>query len=258
MQLKKYSATMGMAARTHDYFGLANLLGNYLMRLMRLTAMILIWKGLFSRGADTGGMTLEQVLTYTYMSAVLEPLLDVRTPASSWLHEGGIVSNFLRPMGLFTQLTLHTIGSWAQSLLLFSLPALLIAPLLGISVLPSSPLALLSLALAVSQGFAVDYLFACLLMRMRNMSWTVHSIRVALTALLTGSVIPFRLLPWGLGRYLEYTPLGTLAGAALATYSGAGDMAAILSAQIIWNAVLWPLAFICFRRSRERMIAYGG
>lgn len=258
MNIKKYAATVVMAARTHDYFGLANMLGNYLLRLVRLAAMIFIWRGLFAQGADTGGMTLAQVLTYTYMSSVLEPMLDVRTPASSWLHEGGIVSNFMRPLGLLTQLTLHTVGTWVQPMLLFALPALIIAPMIGISIAPATPWAFVSIALTISQGFAVDCLFACLLIRMKNMSWTIHSLRGALTALFTGSVIPFALLPWNLGKYLEYTPFGTLAGAALAVYSGTGDTFMIIFMQILWNAVLWPLALICFRRSRERMISYGG
>lgn len=258
MKLKKYCATALMAARTHDSFGLANLLGNYLLRLIRLVAMIYIWRELFARGADAGGMTLEAVLTYTYMSAVLEPLLDVRTPASDWLHEGVILSNFMRPIGVFAQLTAHTVGLWLQPLMLFGLPALLIAPLAGISAAPASPWALLSLALTVSEGFAVDYLFSCLLIRMRNLSWTVYSIRNALTALLTGAVIPFELLPWGLGDVLRYTPLGTLAGGALSVYVGSGDAAMIIIMQLVWNIALWPLACACFRRSQERMVSYGG
>ena len=48
MNIKKYAATVVMAARTHDYFGLANMLGNYLLRLVRLAAMIFIWRGLFA------------------------------------------------------------------------------------------------------------------------------------------------------------------------------------------------------------------
>lgn len=258
MRIKKYAVTVAMAARTHDYFGLANMLGNYLLQLVQLAAMIFIWKDLFSRGVDTGGMTLAQVLTYTYMSSVLNLLLDVRTPASSWLHEGGIVSNFMRPQGLFTQLTLHTVGTWVQPLLLFALPALIAAPLLGINIAPASPLFALSLALTVSEGFALDYLFACLLIRMKNISWTIHSIRGALTALLTGAVIPFSLLPWNLGKYLEYTPFGTLAGGALSVYTGVGDPHTMIIMQVVWNIVLWPAACVCFKHSRERMISYGG
>ena len=255
---RRAHATISMTARTHDYFGLANLLGNYLLRIIRLVAMIFIWRDLFSRGVDTGGMTLGQALAYTYVGALLEPLLDVRTPASSWLHEGGIVSTFMRPMGVFSQLTLSTVGSWIQPLIFFALPAALIAPLAGVNIAPVTPLAYVSLLLTVSLGFAVDYMFACVIIRLKNLSWAVHMLRGALTALLTGAVIPFALLPWDLGRYLELTPLGALAGAALAVWAGAGDAHVLVAAQVIWNIVLWPLTLWYFNRSRERMVSYGG
>ena len=106
--------------------------------------------------------------------------------------------------------------------------------------------------------FAVDFLFACLLVRMNNLEYMMFSIRNALTALLTGGVIPFAALPWGLGAWLELSPLGTLAGAPLALMSGLGDPARLIGAQLFWNAVLWPLALWGFRASRERMVSYGG
>lgn len=258
MNIRKYWTTVSLVARTRDYFGFVGVIGKYLLKLIRVVIMMILWKDLFMRGADTGGMTVEQVLSYTLMGAILEPMLDVRTPVSDWLHSGSILSNYIRPMGVFTQLTLDTIGSWAQPLIVFSLPALAAGMLLGIPVRPVTPWAFVSLLLAVSEGFAVDYLFACVLIRMKNLSWTVYSLRNALTVLLTGSVIPFSLLPWGLGNILQYTPLGTLAGSVLAIYTGMGDVKMILIVQLIWNIILWPLALYCFERSRERIMSYGG
>ena len=258
LRMQKYWITVWLVAKTRDHFGFIGVIGNYMLRLLRIVIMMILWRELFLHGADTGGMTLDQVLSYTLMSAVLEPLLDVRTPVSDWLHSGSILSNYIRPMGVFTQLTLHTIGGWIQPLVVFSLPALAAGMLLGISVKPATAWVFASLLMAISEGFAVDYLFACVLIRMKNLSWTVHSLRNALTLLLTGSVIPFSMLPWGLGRILQYTPLGTLAGSVLAIYVGAGNVEAILMAQVAWNLILWPLAFYCFGRSRERIMSYGG
>lgn len=258
VKMKGYIRTAGLVAATRDFFGFSGVIGKYLLKLLRIVIMMILWKDLFARGADTGGMTVQQVLSYTLMGAVLEPMLDVRTPVSDWLHSGSILSNYLRPMGVFTQLTLHTIGSWVQPLIVFSLPAMVIGTLLGIPVLPVNGWAFVSLLLAISQGFAVDYLFACVLIRMKNLSWTVHSLRNALTLLLTGAVIPFSLLPWGLGEVLQYTPLGTLAGSVLAVYTGMGDLTTILIMQVVWNVVLWPLSLYCFGRSRERIVSYGG
>lgn len=86
----------------------------------------------------------------------------------------------------------------------------------------------------------------------------MHCLREALTALLTGSLIPFAALPWGLGRILQLSPFGTLAGAPLAIFTGLSSPMELLPAQIIWNLLLWPAAILCFNASRERMVSYGG
>ncbi|MDD5898670.1 MAG: hypothetical protein PUE14_09330, partial [Clostridia bacterium] len=163
-----------------------------------------------------------------------------------------------RPAGVLTQLAAHTIGAWMMRLLCLSVPVLVIALLCGVDLRPRSRWFFVSLPLAVSQGFAVDFLFACLLIRMRNLEWCVHSLREALTALLTGSLIPFAALPWGLGQLLQLLPLGTLAGAPLALYTGLGQPKLLVPAQLVWNMVLWPLAVYGFAASRERMVSYGG
>lgn len=256
--MKQYLATAGMCLREKTYFGLADTLGQYVMKAAGLAAMLWIWRVLLLQGADAQGMTLRQLSAYTILSAALEPLLNVRTPASNWLHDGALLGLYQRPSPLFGQLVAHTAGGWLLPLLAFSLPVLLLAAALGAYLAPESGWFFLSLPLAVSQGFAVDFLFACLLIRMRNLEWPVHSMREALSVLLTGALIPFAALPWGLGDWLALSPLGTLAGAPLSLFTGLGDAARLIPAQIVWNLTLWPLAMHCFRRSKERMVSYGG
>jgi ABC-2 type transport system permease protein len=251
-------ATMKLCLKEQTYFGFVYLVGQYVMQAAVLGALIMIWRSLFMQGVSTEGMTLNQLYVYTILSTALAPLLNVRTPASGWLHDGTMLGLYQRPAGVFMQLAAHTIGGWAMRLICLSVPVVVISLLCGVDLRPASPWFLLSLPLAVLQGFAVDYLFACLLIRMHNLEWCVHCLREALTALFTGSLIPFAALPWGIGNWLQLSPLGTLAGAPLAIYTGLGDPAALLPAQIIWNIVLWPLAVYCFAASRERMVSYGG
>jgi ABC-2 type transport system permease protein len=182
----------------------------------------------------------------------------VRTPASGWLHEGTVLGLYLRPEGLFSQLAAHTVGGWLLPIAVMSLPTAAIALLFGVDLRPASLWFFPSLLMTVSLGFAVDFLFACVLIRLRNLEWVVHDLRQSLTALLSGSVIPFAALPWGLGRILALTPLGALAGAPLSIWTGLADPAGILTAQLFWNIVLWPLAYLRFAALRERMVSYGG
>lgn len=256
--MQKYIATARMLMKEQGYFGLSELLHIYLMRAVTLLTLLMVWNALFSQGADMDGLTLRQMMTYTLLSTVLQPMLNIRTPASSWLHDGTMLGLYQRPASIFGQLIAHTVGGWGMQLLLFSLPVVLIAALLGMQVLPQSPWFFLSLPLAIAQGFAVDFLFTCLLIRLRGLEWTIYSIREALNVMLTGALIPFAALPWNLGAWLSLSPLGTLTGAPLALCVGLDSAARLIPAQVFWNITLWPLALWLFSRSRERMVSYGG
>ena len=124
-------ATARMCVMEKGYFGFANMAAEYLLRLAGLGALLMIWRSLFLQGADTGGMTLNQLYVYTILSAVLAPMLDVRTPASGWLHEGAMLSLYVRPAGIFAQLAAHTMGGWALPFLLLSLPVTAAALIAG-------------------------------------------------------------------------------------------------------------------------------
>lgn len=256
--MQRYLATAVMCLKEKGYFGLMELVGQYLLRIATLVALCFVWRTLFGQGVSYDGMSLGQMLSYTVLGSALAPILTVRTPASGWMHDGTILSMYLRPSSLFGQLTAHTMGGWLMPLIIYTLPVLIFAPMLGISLVPATPWFFLSMPLAIAQGFAVDYLFACLLIRMKNLEWTVHSMRQALDALFTGALIPFAALPWGMGRWLSLSPLGTLSGAPLALFAGLDSPARLIPAQLFWTAVLWPLAIWCFKRSSERMVGYGG
>lgn len=256
--LKGYIATARMCLVEKTYFGIANLVGQYVMKIAAMGALLMVWRALYAQGADMEGMTLNQVFVYTILSTFLAPVLNVETPASGWLHDGNMLSLYQRPSSVFGQLIAHTMGGWLMPLGIMLLPMALVALLSGADMHPADGWFVISIVLSVAQGFAVDLLFACLMMRMSGLEWPMQMLREALTALFTGAVIPFAAMPWGLGRYLALSPLGTLAGAPLSLYTGLGDPFEIILAQTIWTAALWPLTIWCFEKSRERMVAYGG
>lgn len=256
--MKSFFATARLCVRNKNEFGLMETLGGYLLKLIALAAQWMLWMAVLPEGATVDGMTRQNMLIYVTVSSALSPLLDVHTPASNWLHDGTMLSLFQRPHSIYSQLAAHTAGSWVIPLSCYGLPLLILASCLGFPPIPASAWFFPSLLLCILQGFAVDFLFACVQMRTNSLEWTVYSVRNALTALLTGGLIPFAALPWNLGCWLELSPLGTLAGAPLALLAGVGDPARLLGAQVFWNLTLWPLALWAFGASRERMVSYGG
>ncbi len=257
MMIQQYVKTAQITWQGTTNGGVRYLFLNYLLRIAYLLPILLLWRTLMSGGMDVG-MTLSQMLAYTYLGAILSDILVVRTPASSWLYEGLMISLYQRPMGILSHLAAQTVGGWVPQLLLFTLPMMVAAPLFGVSLAMASLWFIPSLLLCISLGFAIDYLFACLIIRLKNASWLVSVIRMAIIALLSGSVIPFAILPWGLGAIFQYLPFGSLAGAPLSIYTGLAVPMPILMTQVFWNIVLWPLAILAFKKSEERMVSYGG
>lgn len=260
--MNKLLVTANLSATRALDGGLFYMLSDYLLKLARLIILLLVWRSLAAQGADLGGFSLEQLLAYTLLASVLSEQLNVVTPATTAFWEGSLISRYLRPLPILVQLMAETAGSWLPGLMLYSTPMLLLSRILGVNL--GIPLIarglpfLLSLSLSIALGFALDFLFAALVIRLKNANYAACSMRQAITQLFSGAVIPFALLPWNIGSVLERLPFASLASAPLLILVGLGDPIALISGQLLWNGLLWPLAVLAFERSQERMVSYGG
>lgn len=255
--LGKYGMTARMSVQGRTNGGLVCLVPEIIMRLVYLVPLLFIWKSLAERGIEAE-MSVSQLLSYTYVNVLAGDLMIVNTCLSAWDFDTRSLEMFTRPMSVFGQVIARTVGEWGPMLLLFSLPMLLVAPVFGIRVLPATPWAVPSLVLSVSLGFAFEFVFYCVTVRLRNVSWLTYVIRSAVVSFLSGTVIPFQILPFGMDGWIRYQPFGSLGGAFLALYVGSGEAAEILPVQLFWNVVTWAAAVCWFRRSRERMVSFGG
>ena len=260
--MKKYIVTSQLSATKAFDGGVLYILSSYGLRLIQVIVMMLLWSSLAEQGAELGGFTLGQLLLYTMLSSILIEQLNITTPATTAFWEGTIISRYMRPAPVLLQLMSETVGSWLPGLLLYSLPMLIIAPFLGLNLFPafagSGPAFLLSLSLSISLGFAFDFLFAALVIYLKNANYTAYVIRQAVIRFFSGALIPFALLPWGLGRVLELLPFGSIASAPLLIITGTDETVKLIALQLFWNAVLWPLVIVAFKKGQERMVSYGG
>ena len=90
------------------------------------------------------------------------------------------------------------------------------------------------------------------------MNWLISRIRAAIVALLSGTIIPIRLLPSGIREVMKYQPFACLGGAPLSLFVGTADPCGILWLQATWNIILWPVTLFVFKKSQEGMVSYGG
>jgi ABC-2 type transport system permease protein len=235
---------------------------DYGLRLLRVLVLVALWQTILSDSARVGAMSLAAVLTYTLIAEVFNDQLATQTTMVEAFWEGNVVLRFLRPMGLVRQFAAEMSGRWLINAILFSIPLLLLAPILGVDPRPVSPQAgalfALSLGLGVLIGLAIDFLFVTFTVALDQPVWLVHNARVAVGALLSGSLLPLAYYPWGLGDIFSWLPFAGMAWAPLAVYTGAGDPLRLISIQLFWVVVLWPIATWLWRLGREKITSYGG
>jgi len=259
--LHKYWKTAMMAAAS--YIGDSPLfLVDYLFRFLRVAVLLALWRVILAGKGSVSGMTLEAVLTYTLIAEVFGGQLAPRTSLDWTFWSGAIVGRMLQPLGIFGQFAAEMCGRWLFELSIFSLPLLLVAPLLGVSPLPAGPAAAvlfpISLLLGISVGLALEFIFGALLVLLALPLWAVNQVRAAVTTLLSGALLPLALLPAGAGAALAWLPFASMASAPLQIYVGTGDPLRLMAVQAGWSLVLWPLARWLWSASRERMVSYGG
>lgn len=259
--LGRYYKTAAMAAA--GYVGDSPLfLLDYLLRFLRVAVLLSLWRMVLAGRGEVEGMTLASALTYTLMAEVLAEPLAGRTALEGALWDGSITQLMLRPMGVFRGLAAEACGRWSFGLAAFSLPLLAAAPLLGVSPLPASARAAAffvpSLALAVSVGLAMDFIFCTLMVALNLNRWALNQLRAGVTALLSGALVPLAFLPWGLGDVLSWLPFAATASAPLRIYTGTAEPVGLLALQAAWSLILWPAAHLLWRANRERMVSYGG
>ena len=257
MYIKKYAKTAQTALCGQTNGGIVYMFPQIIFKIIYLIPLMFIWRVITSNGVDAG-MSLLQLLSYTYINALLADILIVRTYINDWDFDSKSTALFTRPMSVYGQVIARTAGEWIPTLLLFSLPMALIAPLFGIQILPHTLWVIPSLILCASLGFAFEFFFFCVTIRNRNVSWLTSVIRSAIVSFFSGTVIPFKILPFGLDKWIAFQPFGSLGGAPLSLFIGTADPLRIIPTQIFWNIIVWSISAVWFNKSRERMASFGG
>jgi len=254
------TSLMELGGRIGD--GQGYFLGVYIVRFLRVAVLLSLWRTILAGREEASGMSVVAILTYTLISEVFRDPLDSRTDLETALWEGSVATRYVRPMGVFLQFAAQAAGGWLLNFCLFSVPLLLLSPLLGVRALPADWAAAggfaISLSLAVSVGLALDFIFSATMVRLEHSIYAVQQIRRAVSILLSGALLPLALLPWGLGAVLDWLPFASMASAPLRIYTGTGNVLSLAALQAAWSAVLWPIAFWVWRVSREKLVSHGG
>jgi len=235
----------------------------FIFRFFRVIVLLSIWRTILTNSGTASGMSLDAVLTYTLIAEVFSDQLNPQTGLAWALLRGKIAYSMIQPMGLVEQFSSKMIGRWLFNFALFSVPLLLISPLLGVTPAPAGLTAaflfVISLLLCVSVGVALDFIITALgMVYFEQTIYAIERVRTALTLLLSGAIIPLAFMPWGLGEILAWLPFASTASAVLKIYTGTGDSWLLIGVQLGWSIILWPLSHWLWESNREKLVSFGG
>jgi ABC-type uncharacterized transport system permease subunit len=257
-RIRPYLATASMGA-TANIGEHPVVLLDHAIALLRLALVIFIWKAIL-RGDDS--VDGAAVLTYLLLARVLLDQLDIRTPVLGAIWDGTIATRLIRPTSVFGDHLAEMLGGWWVRWVAFSIPALALAPVLGVDLAPASTRRAaafaVSLGLSVAVGAAVDFLYALLVVRWPETYWSLWFARQSLSPLVAGAVVPLTVLPWSVGTVLGWLPFASMVSAPLRIYTGDGDVVTLLAGQAAWALLLWSLLRRVWKRAAARMVSFGG
>lgn len=259
--LHKYWKTAAMSAASHT--GDSPLfVVDYLLRVLRVLILLSLWRLVLQGKGDVSGMTLASVLTYTLIAEAFAEQLSIRTGVEDALWEGTLAGKFLQPLPIVGQFVAEMLGKMLFHFTIFSVPLLLLSPVLGVNPFPASlPNGLLfvvSLLLAMIVGVAIDFIFGALAAAFHQNIWIANQVRVALVTVTSGALVPLALYPSWFAEAIAWLPFASTASAPLRIYTGTGDPLPMMLVQVVWAITLWPVAQWLWRANREKLAFHGG
>ena len=230
------------------------------LRLLQFGVFVGIWRSLPHEKLAASGLTVGTLLTYSAIAQMAGPLLNPKTTLAEHVVNGTLAVRLLWPLGVVSQFVAEMLGS-AILVTIISIAGISVAAvLLDVSLAPTGAplLFVLSLILGITVGVAVDFWFALLTVRLRYSVWFVASIRTALTAVVSGALIPLNLMPWHIGDVLGVLPFAAMASGPLRVYTQETGAFPLLASQAVWAAILWLGLVWAVKKSRDKVVGAGG
>jgi ABC-2 type transport system permease protein len=231
---------------------------------IRLYLLKMVWTALYAHNAAPAALSLHAVVTYSAVALLMGLVMDIDQTRAlhDRLHDGSIVTDFLRPVVVPFAFFADGTGEVLFHAALI-VPALAVALLIVHVDVPS-----LATCAAFGASFLLGYFIGFCLNFILNCTafWTleisaVQSIVTWLTGLLGGEVIPLAFFPDSLQHAVGVLPFAAMFSTPLSIYVGTippSGYAAALAVQAAWLAVFALAATAMWRAGARRIVVQGG
>ena len=231
-----------------------------------LAVVYYVWRAVFQGQDRVGSFDWPAMRTYVVVAYAINALLSFATEQRLFgaVFDGSIALHLVRPVDFLTAQLADALGVAAVEGTVSGAIAVVFGVLLFHAAPPVSPVMfavfLLSVALAFVVKFFISYLFVLLSFYTVNTLGLLR-VRSALTALLSGALVPLEFLPAPLQVAAAYAPFRAIVHTPVAIYLGHVTGGAVLNSiltQVAWAVILWLLVRLMWSRSLRALTIQGG
>lgn len=237
-----------------------------LFQCIVMFASSFFWKALYADTASVQGVSVDDMLTYTVVSAVMSVFLtpNVEQRVIESVDRGAVAADMLKPIRLYGEYLAEDLGIFTSRVFLDALPILLIASLCIKVPKPASCVAFLLFLASFAMSFFIAWLLSAIFsmwaFTLIDMSALVQ-VKRHLIRLLSGSIIPVWFFPGWLANSLRFLPFIYIYQLPLELYIGKGSLSAQLpkmGMQAVWLFLLLSAFLLLEKRTLRNVLIQGG
>lgn len=233
--------------------------------LLQIALVNAIWRAAYASSPTPHGRPLDSLLVYVTVAGLHAWLMSesVVMYMQVRISQGTFIFDLLRPVGYLSQMAAQQIGFVGASLM-FLVPALPFAIILGALRLPDGAVAGASYGLSLVLGLAVHTLLSLLI----GLSgfWTIQVDSASLlyrviSQFLAGTFAPLSMFPGWLRTVAELLPFQSTTYIPVAVYTGDITGRPLLEAvglQLWWVLLLSAVVYGVWRRAARKVVVQGG
>ncbi|AGF54126.1 MULTISPECIES: ABC transporter permease [Clostridium] len=246
----------------------ANIVFSIARAFIFLAVQIALWNALYMSGANIEFYSLNEMLTYQILSAIIASFLTGMAPMSIVQNDinTGMIVNYLKlPCSYKLQVFMTNLGGNLFAFLFVSIPMLLLSNIYTRIMLPASigafVYSVLALAFSIGVYFELYYMFGLISFWFMDRYNTVGLLLTNVIRILSGAIIPLTFFPSWLYKIVTVLPMRLGFDFPISIYLGRIGMLETATGfllQILWIVILWGVNKIFFNLGLKKLILQGG
>ena len=237
-----------------------------LTNFILMISTVFFWKVAYNGINEVSGVNLEQMITYSIITALLGTLFifNVENVVIERIREGDIAVDFIKPVNVFGIYFAQDIGNIVSSFIQRSLPLLLFAV---IFIKPPLPKSFLHFAVFLACSFLSFFILWFLSAIIGVLAfWVIDFgpmgfVKDVIVKILSGSIIPIWFFPEHFQSVLRYLPFIYTFQLPAGVYIGKiglREAANSMLIQLLWVLLLFSLFYFMQRKAKKKLVSQGG